>query len=42
MTCKGVGVTEEDVKDRVKWRQTIHCGDAEREQLKEETTFVLI
>lgn len=29
------GVTEEDVRNRVRWRQ-IHCGDPLREQLKEE------
>lgn len=26
---KGVGVTEEDVRDRVRWRQLINCGEQE-------------
>lgn len=28
---KGVGVTEEDVRDRVRWRQLINCGEQEEE-----------
>lgn len=28
---KGVGVTEEDVRDRVRWRQLINCGEHEEE-----------
>lgn len=29
-----VGGTEEDVRDGVRWRQMIQCGDALKEQLK--------
>lgn len=32
-----VGVTEEDVEDRVRWRRVILCGNLEREEPKEET-----
>lgn len=28
---KGVGVTEEDVRDRVRWRKLINCGEQEEE-----------
>lgn len=28
---KEVGVTEEDVRDRVRWRQLINCGEQEEE-----------
>lgn len=28
---KGVGVTKEDVRDRVRWRQLINCGEQEEE-----------
>lgn len=28
---KGVGVTEEGVRDRVRWRQLINCGEQEEE-----------
>lgn len=28
---KGVGMTEEDVRDRVRWRQLINCGEQEEE-----------
>lgn len=34
ITTKIVGGTEEDVRDGVRWRQMIQCGDALREQLR--------
>ena len=32
---QGVGVTEENARDRVRWRQMICCGDPQREQPKD-------
>lgn len=34
-----VDVTEEDARDRVRWRRMICCGDSYRKQLKEDDDY---
>lgn len=35
-----VGVTEQDAKDRVRWRKVIHCGGSSQENKKEDKRLV--